>query len=228
MATDDQPQIMTKARWRFSLRTLLLLLVIVCLAIPLVLQSFELYRAEAELRQLRNQLGHLNVDDRGKVHVIALDTGEPNTWRWRIFLPKGFRYTWCLGYGDIPATGVPKPKWSSTSNEPYWDSQSEVVVNTKLRQMDDGNWSLSVSSIIAGKTDQMGGTKLTIPDEEMRWTRKVPSQESSTLGSRGTATVDPNGPIVLLQRRAREMGPAGRFERSAKPMPGYMIWLERG
>jgi hypothetical protein len=227
MSTVEQPHSTTPSRWKFSLRTLLLIVCIVCLAIPLVLQSLKLSRAETELRQLRDQLGYLSVDDHSKVHVIAVDMNEPDTWRWRMFLPQGARYTWCLGYADIPAKGVPKPKISSTSAEPYSETEAEVVVTAMLRQLDDGNWSLSVSSSIGGQRDQMGGARVTIPAEEMRRFREVSSYEGLTRGNRGTELLDPKGPIVLLKWRTTERQPDGSHQPSANPMSGYMIWLER-
>jgi hypothetical protein len=187
----------------------------------------KLRQAEAELRQLRNLTGQLTVDDPTKVHVIAVEMDEPNTWRWKMFLPKGVRYTWCLGYGDIPAQGVPQPKIESSSNEEYSQTQAEVLIDARLRQMDDGRWSFKVSSKIGDRKDQMNGTRLIIPDQDMRWTREVPSTQGSVLGSRGTVALDPAGPIVLLMRRTNEKQPDGMFQPSANPMPGYIIWLKR-
>lgn len=227
MTADELPYTANSGRWRFSLRTLLLIVVVVCIAIPMAMQTIKLYRAEVELRQLRNEVGYLSVDDRSKVHVIAVDMNEPNTWRWRIFLPQGVRYSWCLGFGDIPAKGVPEPKIKHTSNEPYSDEDVEVVVTAKLRQIDDGDWSLSVSSIIGGQRYQMGDARVSVPDEEMRRIHKVSVYEGHTLGTRGTETLDPKGPIVLLQLRTCERQPDRSYKPSANPMPGYMIWLEK-
>jgi hypothetical protein len=230
MSSNEGPESRQSSRWKYSLRTLLLIVVIVCLAIPLVLQSFKLRRVEAELRRLRIETGQLTVDDPTKVHVVAVETDEPNTWRWRMFLPKGVRYTWCLGYGDIPAQGVPQPKMESSSNVQYSETPAEVLIDARLRQLDDDRWSLKVSSKIGDREDQMNGTRLIIPDEDMRWTREVPSTQGSVLGSRGTEVLDPAGPIVLLMRRSNERQPAGSFRQwapSANPMPGYMIWLQR-
>jgi hypothetical protein len=215
------------SRWKFSLRTLLLSVVIVCLAIPLVLQSFKLRSAEAELRQLRNETGRLTIGDPKKVHVIAVDMDEPNTWRWKMFLPKGVRYSWCLGYGRILGQGVPSPMIKSTSAEPYSESDAEVVIDARLRQMDDGHWLLSVSSRIGDRKDQMKGARASIPDEDMRWTREVWVREGTVLGSRGTEVLDPSGPIILLRSRAREKRSDGTFQPLTDPMSGYMIWLER-
>ncbi|HEX2473647.1 MAG TPA: hypothetical protein VHK01_02810, partial [Lacipirellulaceae bacterium] len=213
--------------WRFSLRTLLLLVVIVCIAIPLGMQSYKLHRAETELRQLRNEVGYLSVDDRSKVHVIAVDMNEPNSWRWRIFLPQGVRYSWCLGFGDIPAKGVPQPKLKHTSNEPYSDEDVEVVVTARLRQLEDGDWSLSVSSMIGDQLYQMGGARVTIPSEEMRRIQQVSVYDGHTRGTRGTEAINPNEPIVLLQKRVCEKQPDGSYQPWANPMPGYMIWMEK-
>jgi hypothetical protein len=143
-----------------------------------------------------------------------------------MFLPQGARYSWCLGYGDIPAKGVPRPNIKSTSADPYSDSEAEVVIDAKLRQIADGRWTLHVSSIIGDRKDQMKGARLTIPDDAMSWTREISVREGSVLGSRGTVTSDPNGPIVLLMSRACEKRPDGSSGPSANPMPGYMIWLE--
>jgi hypothetical protein len=227
MSSEDSTSSSTGRGWKFSLRTMLLVIAILCLAIPLILQSSKLNRAQVELRQLRDQLGYLTIDDRSKVHIIAVDVDEPNTWRWRMFLPRGVRYTWCLGYGDIPAQGVPKSKMDGISNESYSETDSEVVITAKLRQMDNRDWTLSVSSSIQGSQAQMGGASTIIPDKEMRWTREVPGREGHVLGSGGTETLDPKGPIVLLQWRSVEKRPDGTYGPSAKPMPGYMIWLHQ-
>jgi hypothetical protein len=227
MTADDLPNNANSGRWRFSLRTLLLLVVIVCIAIPMGMQTYKLHRAETEIRRLRNEVGYLSVEESSKVHVIAVDMNEPDTWRWRIFLPQGVRYSWCLGFGDIPAKGVPQPKLKHTSNEPYSDEDAEVVVTARLRQLDDGNWSLSVASMIGDQPYQMGGARVTIPAEEMHRIQKTTVYDQQTLGTRGTKTLDPSGPIILLQKRTRERQPDGSYQSSAGPMAGYMIWMER-
>jgi hypothetical protein len=186
MTRDEMPRSENLSRWRFSLRTLLLLVVVVCIAIPMAIQTYKLYHAEAEIRRLRNEVGYLSVEEPGKVHVIAVALNEPDTWRWRIHLPRDVRYSWCLGFGDIPAKGVPRPKLRHTSNEPYSDKDVEVVVTARLRQLDDGDWSLSVSSMIGDQPYQMGGARVTIPAEEMRRIQKTSVYDQHTLGTRGT------------------------------------------
>ena len=58
---------------------------------------------------------------------------------------------------------------TSVSNEPYWDTGNEVLVTARLRELDDGDWRLSVSSKIGGSKHQMSGADLKIPRERMEW-----------------------------------------------------------
>jgi hypothetical protein len=222
-ASSSQEQ---SGRWRFSLRTLLLLMVIAGLGMIVIVQSRRLWQSEKELSQLRDETGRLTVEDRSKVHVIAIPTDEPNTWRWRMFIPKGARYSWNLAYGDIPAEELPRPRTSSFSNAQRGDFEREVLITSSLRQLESGDWTLSVGSRIGDSEAQMGGASVTIPDEAMAWTRTIPSREGSALGSVGVRTLDPQEPIVLLKWRSGERKPDGRFGPSAEPMPGYMIWMQ--
>jgi len=213
-------------RWRFGLRTMLLIMFIVGLTVALVVQSQRLWKADQELTRLRDETGRLTVNDRSKIHVIAVDTDEPNTWKWRMFIPKGLKYSWNVTYGQIPAAGMPRSKMSGSSNESYDEVDKEVLVTASLHQMADGDWRLLVSPKISEIRAQMAGASLKIPDAEMEWTRKVPSREGSVLGSRGAETIDSGKPIVFVKWRSGELKPDGTFGPAADPMPGYMIWME--
>src|SRR5437868_3369152 len=100
MSTDEQSSNIKTTRWRFSLQTLLLLVAIICLAVPLILQSLRLRDAEAELSKLRDETGRLTVKDRTRVHVMLVGgSNDPLSWKWRLFIPKGVRYGWNIAYG---------------------------------------------------------------------------------------------------------------------------------
>src|SRR5438067_5220438 len=102
---------------RYSLGTLLILVAVVGVIVGSYVMGTRLRRAERELKALRDETGRLTIGDRSQVHVInvrvdedsAADvtgadvTGEePNTWRWRLFIPKGQKYSWNLAAKDIP------------------------------------------------------------------------------------------------------------------------------
>src|SRR5688572_11247364 len=96
------------SRAKYSLRTLLILVAFACLAIGLYVVGTRLADAERELRALRNETGNLTIDDRSKVHVIAIEMDEQNTWRWRLFIPQGHKYSWNIAAEKIPRYDVPQ------------------------------------------------------------------------------------------------------------------------
>jgi hypothetical protein len=218
----------TPPRARFSLRTLLVLVAVVCFAIGSYVVARKMSDANRELRKLRNEAGVLSVDDPTKVHVIAVDVGEANTWRWRTFIPKGHKYSWNIAAEQIPRSNPPqKAGISGFSNEPYWERDNELLVTARLRQEDDGNWRLSVDPVIGDSKNQMAGASLKIPKEKMEWMTdgRASSTDGRVLGNKGVQVIDPKGPIILLQRRPTERQPDGSHQPSPNPMPGYMIWL---
>jgi hypothetical protein len=214
-------------RGTFGLRTLLLLVVIACLAIGLYVVGSRLSDANRELRTRRTEAGVLTVDDRSKVHAIAVDTGEPNTWRWRLFIPQGRKYSWNISAEDIPKDDVPSRAGAKGySNEEYWSRDNEVVVTAKLRQLDGGDWQMSVDSLIADSPSQMHGATLQIPQEKLRWMAEISSTDGRVAGERGVRVFEEKEPLILLQRRPCEQQPDGTYQPSEKPMPGFMIWLK--
>ena len=215
-------------RARFSLRTLLILIGLLCFAIGSYVIARKLSDADRELRKLRNEAGVLSVDDPTKIQVIAVDVDEPNTWRWRMFIPKGHRYSWNIAAEQIPRDQPPKRAgMSGFSNEPYWERDNEVLVTAKLRQEDDGSWRLSVDPRIGDSKNQMAGASLKIPKEKIEWMTdgRASSTDGRVVGGKGVQVIDPKGPIILLQRRPTERQPDGSDQPSPNPMPGYMIWL---
>src|SRR3954468_15087459 len=118
-----------QVRPKFGLRALLIGMAVVCAAIGSYVVGRRLADAERELKTLRNETGALTVSDRSKVHIVAVDAGEPNTWRWRMFIPKGYKYSWHIADENIPKNSVPTGGgMAGYSNEPYWERDNEVLV----------------------------------------------------------------------------------------------------
>jgi len=111
----DQAPAASRLRPRFSLLTLLLLTTIVAMVTALWQQHPRYAPLRDEVRKLRNEVGSLTVDDPTKPHAIEVETGEPNHWRWRVYIPEQGNYrVHC--YGDhIPKNGIPKSTGSGIS-----------------------------------------------------------------------------------------------------------------
>jgi len=185
-----------------------------------------LQQAEHELRVLRAETGRLSIGDRSQVHVINVAVEEPNTWRWRLFIPKGHKYSWNLAAENIPQFEVPQQAGlKAHSYEPYWERDNEVLVTARLRREDDAQWRLSVESRIGDSKNQMSGGSLRIPAEKLAWNTQGASTDGRVAGNKGTQPYDPRRPIILLQRRPVARRADGSYGPSPDPMPGFMIWL---
>src|SRR5947207_2111935 len=214
-------------RARYSLGTLLILVAVVGVLVGSFVVGTRLRRAERELQVLRDETGRLTIGDRSQVHVINVNVDEPNTWRWRLFIPKGQKYSWNLAAKDIPQLDVPQQAGvKAVSNEPYWERDNEVLVTATLRRQDDTHWRLSVESRIGDSKNQMSGGSLEIPAENLAWNTEGASTDGRVAGSRGTKLYEPRRAIILLQRRPVARQPDGSSKPSPDPMPGFMIWLQ--
>ena len=120
-----------------------------------------------------------------------------------------------------------KPEVSCVSNEPYWETSNTVLVTASLTEVEDGNWVLKVASKIGDSENQMAGATLKIPRDKIEWMKTMSSTDGQVIGSNGTVVRDPNGPIILLQRRPCEKQPDGSYQPSENPMPGFMVWLSK-
>ena len=100
---------------RYRLRTLLIVVAVVGVTVGSYVAGTRLRRAERELQVLREETGRLTIGDRSKIHVINVAVDEPNTWRWRVFIPKGQKYSWNLAAKDIPQFDAPQPYFSYPS-----------------------------------------------------------------------------------------------------------------
>jgi hypothetical protein len=203
---------------------MLILFAIVCLAIPLVIQSRRLRDAEIELSKLRDETGRLTITDRNKIHVLAVASAEPGSWRWRIFMPKGLRYGWSLAAGDIPGKGLPKSKTDSFWNAQGEDQDREVLVTATLMRMENGDWRLSVSSRIGESDQQMGGGNISFADEIWKSAHSG-CEVREVLGSKAVKLIDPGEPIVLFVQRGCGTPPDGGQGPTEDATPGYAIWM---
>jgi hypothetical protein len=167
------------------------------------------------------------VGDPKLIHAIALDSDNPRTWQWRLFIPKGNRYAWKLASGEIPRDGVPARSRVGISNEPYWENDNEVLVTATLRRESESTWRFSVRSRIGGNKNQMGEADLEIPAEELQWMDKADCTDGRRLGDHGTEALDPRGPIILLQHRLCERLSDGSARPSKGAAPGFILWLEK-
>jgi hypothetical protein len=224
-----------KYRVTYSVLGLLLLVFAAALIVGYVVNTGRLRKAEQELQvarrelqALRQETGQLTIEDRTKFHAVTVPMDEPNTWRWRVFLPKGHRYAWRIATKDIPQNTVPSRDVGTAgiTNAPYWETDNEVLVTATLRKTDEGDWRLAVLPVMGQGKHKFYGHAVTIPKEDLAWMFQV-NADGQLLAHNGMVVRDPEGPFIFLQRRACERQPDGTDQPSPNPMPGFMIWLEK-
>jgi hypothetical protein len=212
-------------RWRFqfSLRSLFLFILIVALILTSVLMYRRMSNAERELVTLRNIAGYLKIDDESLFHAINLDSNEPFTWRWRVYLPAGHKYSWRFNYGDIPANGMSK-YFSYTTDGSASNKGSEIIVHLSPQKDPYNNWLIKLTrqSVDGGKHS----TTFTTSNDDIIQLLQANMTEGECLAEGKTISCKLDKPIIFLKRRIGENQPNGSWKSSQNPMPGIMFWLE--
>jgi hypothetical protein len=191
---------------RFSLLNGLLLTGIVAFSIVVALQWREIGPLRAEVRQLRNEVGKLTIDEPTKVAAIQFHRGDDELmWRWRVWIPSGHSYRLRWIDAAIPRTDFPAlADFTRTLSGP-----GESVVSYRI---DDEGWSTldAFGETIRGKT------------HNWNWARGLAEDEG--IG-KSTETYDPEEPIVLTRQRDISSFIA-RPVNTDDPADGFMIWIE--
>lgn len=201
---------------RFSLRALMLALVLLTLFASHLVTSYRLWRAEGEVRRLRDQLGELVVSDPTRIHVLPVELQEPKAWRWRLYLPPSRNYELHEAMSDIPPQGVVRGGHSVFR-------PGEYTVTARIQRDEHARWSLMLFY------DQ-GSASMPFPAEQTDWLerREGGFQTEGVIGTvhgRGTQVFAPNDAVVLLRVRASTKVPGGGWSAPAGPTQGVLLWI---
>jgi hypothetical protein len=212
-------------RWRFqfSLRSLLLFILIVALVVTSLLMYRRMSDAEQELVKLRNVAGYLKIDDENRFYAIAIETDEPWTWLWRVYLPAGYKYSWHMNYGNIPANDTSDNSGGSASDGAPRIKGTEATVYLSLRKDPENKWLLNLTCL---SSDGKNNLSITVSDDVMNQILNAKMTEGENIGEGKAVSYKIDKPIIFLKRRIGEKQPNGSWQSSQKPMPGIIIWLE--
>ncbi len=198
-------------RWQFSLRGLMLFVLLAAMGMSLFATGCRLRRAERELEQYRREYGILNVDNPAMLSAVARWMPDVGQWRWQVHFPPG-RYDVCYATKGIPPSGFPKSAGGFTR-----DFSGDVNVSAALlKDPKSGKW---VCNFVIGPAS---GSR-DVPDcvvNPVTWTT------DGVLWNKEPAAVSPQTPLVLLRRRIGIQQKDGSL-----PIPpsanGLLIWIRR-
>lgn len=216
---------------RFSLRAFLLALFVFSLIGSNLYVSWKWRESRSENDRLREAMGWLAIDDPTRIYVRQVESWEPFSWAWRIYLPPGDR-TLYAGGGAIAETGLKTDSAAGTSLQPNNEQSTasppdpldyEFTLTARIERDQRGNLQLAVSA-------PHQGLAFALRPKDSAWitdgkhfglssTRKL---QIEAAGSRGqTESFAADDAIVLLRLRA----PDAKQAESGEPCDGIMIWF---
>jgi len=205
---------------------------IVAMAVALWRLNSELGPLRNEVRRLRDEGGHLVVEDISKLHAIRVATVQPDTWRYRVWVPEGKKFWLKTEQAEVPQHGIPSQISSGGST---LIPAGEHLVNVFIQPHPDQEKSL-LATIMLDNTRRSTGTLLE---------RKHDWIDNQQVGGRlaGWSGVDPqveiiepSQPLVLLKYRASAVRNIRRNAEGAvvghsseiieEPCEGLLLWID--
>jgi hypothetical protein len=209
-------------RLRFSLRTVLLLIVLVAIVLTLWV-SYRVARENRMLREenqrFRNEVGDLivPVGSENKLHAVGAKVIEPWQWKWRVHVPAAGQYWVNAKTNSLPAAAEPRQPGTQLSLRP-----GENVIGFGLHRDERNRWAWNFT--VAGGGMEIGGGVTAAP-------------EIGTLVEAGclkpsiavTGNVTSDADLVLQLLRVRLMHSTGSVssKEAHTAGPGAEVWISR-
>lgn len=216
---------------RFSIRNLLLWVLILALGLTVVVQFWqhreETLRHEREVRDLHRQLqaahqalNKLPVEDPQRAYVLAMPSFTYARWVWRVYLPPGSRYALRMAVGSAvdQAEGVSISSVDGESQQMGYQGQGETTVI--VERIPWGKH--SVLGVSLGGHQEV--SCLLTPEVARCLSQRLQYRERQ-LGTSGTEDFATNERIDLLQRWYPKGSPNEQDSKAGKPV-GFSVWLE--
>jgi len=181
-------------------------------------------RQQAELKQLREELGVFEVNDRTKAHFIFVRQTEDQAWRWRVYLPAGGNYMMKWATDAIPNEGL-SSEWEGQNFQRFPKDDLTFNVDVCLRKGADGKWRWFVRY-------PWGEFSRELPEEHMLLSPMQPTVTSGDPRRRpGQLTIrDPREPLVLFRYQVKPQADHEAAQAKGQlpvgPYPGIMVWIE--
>jgi hypothetical protein len=218
----------TPRRPRFSLRELLMLMALVAMAITIVLMYREVGPLRAEVKKLRDESGKLWVDDATKVNVVQVDTRDERLWKWRVWLPKGYKVSLHSAFGEIPEDGFPQGGFGGGHKSSFeWtvEESEEYVCTMKAVRDKNGEWKGYTE--VSGSGISRGGGGGSLPWLDDVKTGFVTMNFGTTTCGYSSMAHNLDKPLILIRHRVYQ-GPynAKKPPTTEELMEGFMLWFE--
>ena len=197
---------------RFSLRALILSVVILGLVVTAGFLAWRNQRLEAENRILREQVGVLDVEDSSRIHVLPVKQFDRSFRRWRVFLPANRKYVLryanrSIGYHDFPEESIREKPLDGWREQRLPNGHLTVDLGSSSKEDSGLMYHISIdyekgSSSFGGSLDEETAHRLRISMELQPYT---------TLSVEGSQRVE------LLRIKNSD---------SDRPSAGLLVWID--
>lgn len=224
-------------RFRFSLRALFLFVFVSGLAFSHLVTSWRLKQARVQLatagrrveavmaenKQLRLQLGQLNIEDPSRLYAVASPfySQEDLKWRWQVYLPSS-KFRMCAAVKEIPDDGLPAKRESVLVQRlPKGECSIEAAVVCDHL----GQWQFHAQCTAPSAVNLAIAESrvIELAEHHADWLVHGRGQHGHVITN---AVVRRGEPLVLMRNRALKKTTETRFEGDLNPCDGVMLWIE--
>lgn len=201
-------------------------LIVLALVASNLFTSWHLYHAQQttrvqqmEIAMLRRELRFLDTSDQENVHIIALETHQELTWKWRIFIPQGKTQALKSVVGELPQGDFPE------TSRLMWLHPGERELTCYVSRSANGEWMQTIRTEVDG---MVSDSRSKIPDEQMAWvTQQGATHTSGVLPvTKHQQTISGTDKFGLIwYRRYVGTKPNQRVD-TTQPSEGIVFWLE--
>ena len=211
-SVSDQPKATTstppskRGRWSFSLGTLILLPALLVTVISHVRTSWQ-------LNEVRRETHALEAGPLQRIYVRKLPVTGGGLWQWKVRVPAGNQFRFCLATQNIGTDNVPEPE-----EELVIGYEGEFTAHLIEHPLERSSGKRGLSLWIA-----QGGITSYMPMHPEKDTPVSGTSFPEIAGHGETVSVSTDERVVLI--RAQHMG--ARTAIPAPPGPGFLLWIER-
>ena len=212
---DDTPK---PKRTRFTIRGLLIAVIIVAMSLALGLAYRELIPLRREVKRLRDQAGILTIEENSKLNAIAIETYTPIAWKWKVWIPADKHFRLRFAAKEVPIRGA-FPARPATTNIVAEATGREIEIVAKIEKRIDGSVRLAV-------TQGPGTMYASIDPQNAGWLLTSSGSTTQGVGKMHRLHNDRDKPLVLLRKRFFYTPGTIPPTPNPKTTDGVMIWID--
>jgi len=229
--TEPNPTPPPRWRPRISLLAAILLMTIAGMGIVMARNWRESAAQHQEILRLRAELGYLSIDNENLIYAKQIDINEPDTRRFRIYLPKNRKFKLYVRMLSVPGRQANESNsdWLATvlktmkkgGNQDIQNGEFTFEVQIRQNQIPKEHWELHYHEFGTQSNSTAAAPGLT---DRRGWTI------SSDVGLGKQQAMKPDDGLVLFALREGEFTEHnGRYSAiksdETKESPGVMLWV---